>query len=144
MGTAGLRPTVDQALTWGTVLGYVGKSSAWQKGVLMLGVMILVNQATNLGATTFFALSGMAHSVERFVLFQVLGGLFGLGINLSYAGLVRYSSVETAAGIGIGLAFVSVQVFSSYLFFHTAFTPWQWLGVGLILAGILLIAFGRA
>ena len=82
----------------------------------MLGVMILINQIMNVGATTFFALSGGTHSVKRFILYQIIGGLCGLGINLTYAGMVRFSSVETAAAIGTGLSFVSVQIFSSYLF----------------------------
>jgi drug/metabolite transporter (DMT)-like permease len=118
------------------------------KGVEMLAVVILINQVMNVGATTFFALSGESHSVKRFILYQVIGGLFGLGINLTYAGLVRYSSVQVAAAIGIGLSFVTVQISSSYLFFHAGFNAWQWLGVSLVFAGILLIAFcgslGRA
>jgi drug/metabolite transporter (DMT)-like permease len=110
----------------------------------MLGVMIIVNQIMNVAATTFFALSGETHSVKRFILYQIIGGVFGLGINLTYAGLVRYSSIETAAAIGIGLAFVLVQIFSSYLILHVGFTPWQWVGVSLVFTGILLIAFGRS
>jgi drug/metabolite transporter (DMT)-like permease len=114
------------------------------RGVAMLGVVIVVNQVMNVSATTFFALSGEAHTFKRFILYQIIGGLFGLGINLTYAGLVRYSSVQSAAAIGIGLSFVTVQVFSSYLFLHAGFTAWQWLGVSLVFAGILFIAFGRA
>ena len=75
----------------------------------MLAVMIFVNLATNVGAFTFFALSGQTQSVSRFVFYQIIGGLLGLAINLTYAGMVRSSSVETAAAIGIGLAFVMVQ-----------------------------------
>ncbi|MCL5734400.1 MAG: hypothetical protein M1274_02240 [Actinobacteria bacterium] len=110
----------------------------------MLAVVILVNQIMNIGATSFFALSGEANSLKRFILFQIIGGVFGLGINLSYAGLVRYASVEAAAAIGIGMAFVMVQIFSSYLFLHVGFTAWQWMGVSLVFAGVLFIAFGRA
>jgi drug/metabolite transporter (DMT)-like permease len=110
----------------------------------MLALMILVNQICNVGATTLFALSGHADSGKRFVLYQILGGLFGLGINLTFAGLVRYSSVQTAAAIGIGLSFVSVQVFSSYLLLHGGFSAWQWVGSSFVFLGILLIAFGKA
>ena len=110
----------------------------------MLAVMIFVNLATNVGAFTFFALSGQTQSVSRFVFYQIIGGLLGLAINLTYAGMVRFSSVETAAAIGIGLAFVVVQIFSSYLLLHVGFTAWQWLGVSLVFAGVLLISLARA
>jgi drug/metabolite transporter (DMT)-like permease len=110
----------------------------------MLAVMIFVNLATNIGAFTFFALSGQTQSVSRFVFYQIIGGLLGLAINLTYAGMVRSSSVETAAAIGIGLAFVMVQIFSSYLLLHIGFTAWQWLGVSLVFAGVLLISLARA
>jgi hypothetical protein len=53
------------------------------KGAAMLGLMILVSQITNVAATTFFALSGETHSVKRFIIYQIIGGLFGLGINRS-------------------------------------------------------------
>jgi multidrug transporter EmrE-like cation transporter len=131
-------------LTVVTPLGYRGADDFGGKGAAMLGVMILVNQVMNFGATTLFALSGGAPSVRRFILYQIFGGLFGLGINLTYAGLVRYSSVQVAAAIGIGLAFVTVQIVSSYFFFHAGFTAWQWIGVCLVFAGVLFIALGRA
>lgn len=108
----------------------------------MLAVMVVVNQIMNVGATTCFALSGQSDNLKRFVIYQIFGGLFGLGINLTYAGLVRFSTVQTAAAIGIGLSFASVQVFSSYLLLDAGFTPWQWLGVSLVIGGILLIALG--
>jgi len=110
----------------------------------MLALVIIVNQICNIGATTLFALSAHADSGKKFVLYQIFGGLFGLGINLTFAGLVRYSTVQTAAAIGIGLAFVSVQIFTSYLLLHASFTPWQWVGSSLVFCGILLIAFGKA
>jgi drug/metabolite transporter (DMT)-like permease len=109
----------------------------------MLILTILVNQIMNVGATTMFALSGQADSARNFVIYQIIGGLFGLGINLSFAGLVHYSTVQTAAAIGIGLSFVSVQIFSSYLLLHAGFTAWQWFGVSLVFCGILFIAFGK-
>ena len=111
---------------------------------MLLGVMIFVNQIMNIGATTFFALSGSVHSGGRFVLYQILGGIFGLGIQLSFAGLVRYSSVGSAAAIGIGLSYVSVTIFTTYLFFHQHFTSLQWLGSSLVFSGILFITLGNA
>ena len=109
----------------------------------MMGLMILLNQALNVGATTSFALSGNSNTPQRFVFWQLIGSVFGLGTQLSFAGLVRFSSLEFANAIGIGLAFVSAQVFSAYVFFHIPFTGWQWLGTSLVFIGILLIALGK-
>ncbi len=110
---------------------------------LMMVPIIFLNQALNVGATTGFALSGTSPSTQRFVFWQIIGSAFGLGTQLSYAGLVRFSSVEFANAIGIGLAFVSAQVFSAYGILHVSFTGWQWLGTALVFAGILFIALGK-
>jgi drug/metabolite transporter (DMT)-like permease len=109
----------------------------------MLALAIVVNQVMNVGAATFFALSGSTDSIRRFVIYQIVGGLLGLGINLSYAAMVRFASVQTAAAIGIGSSFVMVQIFSSYLMLRAGFTPWQWVGVSLVFVGIVMIAFSR-
>jgi drug/metabolite transporter (DMT)-like permease len=105
--------------------------------------LIFLNQVLNVGATTGFALSGNSSTPQRFVFWQVVGSVFGLGTQLSFAGLVRFSSLEFANAIGIGLAFVSAQVFSAYVFFHIPFTAFQWLGTALVFVGILLIALGK-
>ncbi len=109
----------------------------------LIVLVIFVNQALNVGATIGFALSGWSQSVRRFIFWQVVGSVFGVGTQISFAGLVRFSSLEFANAIGIGLAFVSAQVFSAYVFLHVPFTAWQWLGTGLVFIGILLIALGR-
>ena len=88
----------------------------------MMATMVLLNQLLNVGATTGFALSGNSTSPRQFVVWQAVGSLFGFGTQLSFAGLVRFSSLEFANAIGIGLAFVSAQVFSAYAFFHIPFT----------------------
>lgn len=109
----------------------------------MMGLMILLNQVLNVGATTGFALSGNSNTVQRFVFWQIIGSAFGFGTQISFAGLVRFSSLEFANAIGIGLAFVSAQIFSAYIFFHIPFTGWQWSGTVLVFVGILFIALGR-
>ena len=108
-----------------------------------MGLMILLNQALNVGATTGFALSGNSNTTQRFVFWQLIGSVFGFGTQISFAGLVHFSSLEFANSIGIGLAFVSAQIFSAYVFFHIPFTPWQWLGTALVLIGIIFIAVGK-
>ena len=108
-----------------------------------MGLMILLNQALNVGATTGFALSGTSATPQRFVFWQIVGSVFGFGTQLSFAGLVHFSSLEFANAIGIGLAFVSAQIFSAYIFFHVPFTALQWFGTGLVFIGILCIALGK-
>lgn len=108
-----------------------------------MGLMILLNQVLNVGATTCFALSGNSETPQRFLLWQIIGSVFGLGTQVSFAGLVRFSSLEFANAIGIGLAFVSAQIFSAYVYFHVPFTGWQWFGTALVFIGIVCIAAGK-
>lgn len=110
---------------------------------LALVALVLLNQVLNVGATIGFALSGLAGGFGSFVFWQVVGSVFGLGAQITFAGMVRLGSVRLANSIGIGLAFVSAQVFSAYWFFKEPFSAVQWLGTALIFIGILLIALGR-
>jgi drug/metabolite transporter (DMT)-like permease len=105
--------------------------------------LVLTNQAFNVGATTGFAMSGRADSARLFVLWQIVGSAFGFGAQITFAGLVRFLSLRMANSVGIGLAFVSAQMFGAFVFLHEPFTPAQWLGTGLVFAGILFISLGR-
>lgn len=107
--------------------------------VLILAAILLANQICNVGATALFAASGHAERLRTFVFFQILGGVFGLGFQLSFAGLVRYWSLPAANAFGIGLSFVSAQAFAAYLIFHESFRWQQWAGTALVFVGILLI-----
>jgi multidrug transporter EmrE-like cation transporter len=110
---------------------------------LLVFVLIILNQVVNVGATTSFALSGHADRLRTFVFWQLIGGFFGLGIQVTFAGLVRYWSVGFANAVGIGLAFVSAQVFSAYMIFNESFGSVQWFGTALVFVGVLCIAFGH-
>ena len=105
--------------------------------------IIVVNQAFNVGATACFAASGHADRLRTFVLWQIVGGFFGLGVQLSFAGIVRYWSVTGANVVGVGLAFVSAQLFAAYLIFNESFGAPQWLGTAFVFAGVLLVAMGH-
>jgi drug/metabolite transporter (DMT)-like permease len=109
---------------------------------LVLGILI-ANQFFNVGSTACFAASAHADRIKVFVFWQIVGGLFGLGVQLSYAGLVRYWSLPAANVLGIGLAFVSVQAFTAYLIFHESFNRSQWVGTAFVFAGIVLVAMPR-
>ena len=111
--------------------------------VALVAALALVNQVVNVGATACFAASAHADRLKTFVFWQVVGGFFGLGVQLSFAGIVRYWSLTGANMVGIGLAFLSAQLFAAYLIFHESFAAPQWLGTAFVFAGILLVATGH-
>ncbi len=114
------------------------------RGTLITLGLAAVNQVMNIGATTGFAISGRSETARHFLLWQIIGSAFGLGTQLSFAGLVRFSSVQLASAIGIGLAFLSAEVISAYAIFHEPFSRTQWLGVGVVFLGLMLLIWGRS
>jgi drug/metabolite transporter (DMT)-like permease len=110
---------------------------------LLIFTMVALNLVTNVGATTGFAISGRSHTSRGFIVWQIIGGFFGLGTQLTFAGLVRFTSVQIASAVGIGLAFLLAEVVSAYFVFHETFTNVQWLGVIITFLGLLLIIWGR-
>ena len=116
--------------------------AAWPTALLAMGLLV-VNQVANVGCYTLFALSGRTDRWRMFILLQILGGVFGLFTQLSYAGMVRYASLPFANATGIGLAFVSAQVFSAALLLREPFTLLQWAGTAAVFVGVLLIAAGQ-
>lgn len=108
-----------------------------------LFAVVAFNQLFNIGATAGFALSGRASDARTFLIWQIIGSLFGLGTQLTFAGMVRLSSVSMANVMGIGLAFISAQVFVAFYFFRETFSPWQWFGTLLVFAGILFVTLGK-
>jgi drug/metabolite transporter (DMT)-like permease len=111
--------------------------------VAVLAGIIVMNQAFNVGATACFAASGHADRWRTFIVWQIVGGFFGLGVQLTFSGLVRYWSLTAANMIGIGMAFVSAQLFAAYLIFNESFALPQWLGTALVFVGIILVAGGH-
>jgi drug/metabolite transporter (DMT)-like permease len=111
--------------------------------VVIVVALAVFNQLVNVGATASFAASAHADRLRTFVLWQVVGGVFGLGVQLSFAGLVRFWSLMAANVIGIGIAFVSAQLFAAYLIFNESFSAPQWLGTAFVFAGLLLVAVGH-
>ena len=122
------------------------KASVASLGALQLLVIfgiVVANQFFNVGATLSFAASGHAERLRTFIAWQIIGGFFGLGVNLTFAGLVRYWSLSFANVTGIGLAFVSAQVFAAYMVLHEPFAWPEWLGTSLVFVGVVLIAIGH-
>ncbi len=112
------------------------------QAIIVLLIAVL-NQAFNVGATACFAAAGHADRWRTFILWQIVGGLFGLGVQLSFSGLVRFWSITAANVIGIGVAFVSAQLFVAYLIFNESFHLPQWIGTGMVFAGLILVAVGH-
>jgi len=111
--------------------------------VAAIAGLVVLNQVVNVGATACFAASAHADRLRTFVFWQIVGGLFGLGVQLSFAGLVRFWSLSAANVVGIGVAFVSAQVFVAYLIFGESFAAPQWLGTAFVFAGLVLVAVGH-
>lgn len=126
-----------------TALKASALASAGIVQALLIAGLVLLNQAFNVAATIGFARSGLAGSAAAFVGWQIVGSLFGLGTQVTFAGMVRFFSLKFANSVGIGLAFVSAQIFSAYVFFHEPFSAVQWLGTALVFLGILFIALGH-
>ncbi len=128
-----------------TALRGTGSAAAMSAGTTVVVVLAIavVNQAVNVGATACFAASAHADRFRTFLFWQVIGGIFGLGVQLSFAGLVRFWSLTAANVVGIGVAFVSAQLFAAYLIFNESFQVPQWVGTGLVFVGLLLVAVGH-
>ena len=113
------------------------------RGVAITLGLAALNQLMNIGATTGFAISGRSVIARNFLVWQIIGSAFGLGTQLTFAGLVRFSSVQLASAVGIGLAFLSAEVVTTYGIFHEPFTHTQWLGVVAVFFGLMLLIWGR-
>jgi drug/metabolite transporter (DMT)-like permease len=111
-------------------------------GLLVIIAILALNDIFTVGATLSFAASGNAERLRRFVAWQIVGAAFGLGVNVTFAGLVRYWSLSFANAAGTALAFVSAQVFAAYLIVGERFDWPQWLGTALVFFGVVLIALG--
>jgi drug/metabolite transporter (DMT)-like permease len=114
------------------------------RGTLITLGLAALNQVMNLGATTGFAIAGRSETTRNFLIWQIIGSAFGLGTQLSFSGLVRFSSVQLASAVGIGLAFLSAEIISAYAIFREPFTRTQWLGVGIVFLGLMLLIWGRS
>ena len=114
------------------------------RGVFITLGLAALNQVMNIGATTGFAISGISENARSFIVWQIIGSFFGLGTQLTFAGLVRFTSVQLASAVGIGLAFLSAEVVTAYGIFHEPFTRTQWLGVVVVFLGLMLLIWGRS
>jgi multidrug transporter EmrE-like cation transporter len=104
---------------------------------------VLGNLAGIVTSNVALKLSAQATQWSTFLRWQIVGNLCGfLGV-LCFTGLVRHVPLSVGYGITAGLGFVLVQVMAARLFFNEPIRPLQWLGVALVVMGIVLIAAGK-
>ena len=112
------------------------------KSVLTV-MLVLVNLAAILSSNVGLKLSAAAPGWRGFLAWQVFGNLTGfLGV-LSFTALMRFVPLNVGFGITAGLGFVLVQVVGARVFFQESISSLQWLGSGLVVVGVGLIAFGQ-
>jgi multidrug transporter EmrE-like cation transporter len=106
---------------------------------LVIGGLILLNLLFNILGNSCFKLSALAGNWKGLVGWQVVGNLAGLVTVLSLTGLLRYLPLHVAQPMVQGFSIIGVQIVAARLFFHESISPTQWLGLALILAGIVFI-----
>jgi multidrug transporter EmrE-like cation transporter len=101
--------------------------------------LLLLNMVFNILGNASFKLSALAANWKGLVGWQVVGNLAGFITVLTLTGLLRYLPLHVAQPMVQGLAIIGVQIVASRLFFHEIISPTQWIGMAVIIAGIVLI-----
>jgi multidrug transporter EmrE-like cation transporter len=86
-----------------------------------------------------FKLSALSANWKGLVGWQVVCNLAGFVTVLTLTGLLKYLPLHVAQPMAQGLAILGVQIVAAKLFFHEAISPTQWIGMLLIIGGIVLI-----
>lgn len=105
----------------------------------IIGGLLLLNLIFNILGNSSFKLSALASNWKGFVVWQVVGNLAGLVTVLTLTGLLKYLPLHVAQPMAQGLAIIGVQIVAARLFFHEAISPTHWIGMLLIVGGIILI-----
>ena len=111
---------------------------AWRIGALFLGHLAFTTLAS-----VGFKLSSASSGWRGFLLWQIAGNLAGFAGVLALTGLLRLIPLHVAYPVTQGLALIGVQVVAARLLFREAIQPLQWVGTGLVVAGIVLISSVR-
>ncbi len=110
-------------------------ASSVAASIALLGGNLFFNVLANVS----FKFSAVSDTWRGFLLWQLLGNLAGLSAVLTLTGLLRFVPLHVAYPITAGLAVVGVQVVAAGLIFDEPITSTQWLGVLLVVVGIVLI-----
>ena len=101
--------------------------------------MLLLNLVFNILGNASFKLSALAANWKGLVGWQVVGNLAGFVTVLTLTGLLKYLPLHVAQPMVQGLAILGVQIVAARLFFHETISPTQWIGMAVIIAGMVLI-----
>jgi multidrug transporter EmrE-like cation transporter len=110
-----------------------------QGNALIISGLLFLNLVFNILGNASFKLSALAANWKGLVGWQVVGNLAGFVTVLTLTGLLKYLPLHVAQPMVQGLAILGVQIVAARLFFHEAISPTQWIGMLLIIGGIVLI-----
>jgi multidrug transporter EmrE-like cation transporter len=110
-----------------------------QGNIFIVGGLLVLNLTFNILGNAGFKLSALATNVKGFLGWQVAGNLAGFVTVLTLTGLLKYLPLHVAQPMTQGLAILGVQIVAARLFFHEGISPSQWIGMLLIVGGIILI-----
>jgi multidrug transporter EmrE-like cation transporter len=101
--------------------------------------LLLLNLIFNILGNASFKLSALAANWKGLVGWQVIGNLAGFITVLTLTGLLKYLPLHVAQPMAQGFAILGVQIVAARLFFHESISPTQWIGMIVIIGGIILI-----
>lgn len=110
-----------------------------QGNTLIIAGLLVLNLIFNILGNASFKLSALASNWKGLVGWQVAGNLAGFITVLTLTGLLKYLPLHVAQPMVQGLAIIGVQIVASKLFFHESISPTQWIGMIVIIGGIMLI-----
>lgn len=117
------------------------RSQAWlARDAVTPGVLIGGNLLFNVIANVSFKLSAFSPGWRSFLGWQIVGNLAGFITVLTLTALLRFMPLHVAYPVTTGLAVLGVQVAAARLIFHEPVSSMQWLGVLLIIVGVVLVA----
>jgi len=110
-----------------------------QGNALIIAGLLVLNLIFNILGNASFKLSALAANWKGLVGWQVAGNLAGFITVLTLTGLLKYLPLHVAQPMVQGLAIIGVQIVAARLFFHESISPAQWIGMIVIIVGIVLI-----
>jgi multidrug transporter EmrE-like cation transporter len=111
---------------------------AWRIAALIGG-----NLAFSVLAKVGFKLSAASSDWRGFWFWQIAGNLAGFVGVLTLTWLLRLIPLHIAYPVTMGLAVVGVQIVAARLLFRETIGVIQWVGTGLVTAGVVLISARR-
>ncbi len=110
-----------------------------QGNALIIVGLLILNMVFNIVGNASFKLSALAANWKGLVGWQVVGNLAGFITVLTLTGLLKYLPLHVAQPMVQGLAILGVQIVAARMFFHETISLTQWIGMALIVGGMVLI-----